>query len=85
MSGEDHSKISRRWRQLVQARMVEVERAMEVYDREKFYPVIKALREECAAIGHDAGSAGNNGFGTSWLDCRHCGARFKIKTEGVKN
>jgi hypothetical protein len=51
--------------------------AMRVYDTETYYPALKALREECAALpgGHTEGHHHNNGLGWVWWYCGRCGAK----------
>jgi len=51
------------------------------YDREVYYPAIKALQEECEASeeGHGNGKYHENGLGCHWFYCGKCGGRYKVE------
>lgn len=71
------TEIWRRIRQVRQERNDEMRRRMEGYDTDVYYPAIRAIQEECAAIGHKPGGYKTNGFGWNWTECEHCGARVE--------
>ena len=68
------------WRMIREVRNMrgdEMRARMEAYDRDVYYPAIKAIQEECAAIGHKAGPPMSNGIGWNWTECQRCGARVE--------
>jgi hypothetical protein len=40
---------------------------------------MKSLQEECGKLGHVRGKFWDNGLGTTWYYCAHCGATFDIE------
>jgi hypothetical protein len=55
----------------------EMRRRMDAYDDEVYYPAIRTIQAECAAIGHKPGGYKTNGFGWNWTECQSCGARVE--------
>jgi nuclear transport factor 2 (NTF2) superfamily protein len=55
------------------------EAAMHDYNRDVYYPAMKALRERCAAIGHRPQNKWHdNGLGWMWCYCNQCGKRLDV-------
>lgn len=63
---------------LRRARMLEVQRVMQEYDRTVFYPALAELKARCKEQGHVKGNWDNNGLGWSWFYCTICGTRLQI-------
>ena len=59
-----------------QARIDKMREAMKEYDKEIYYPALKALREGCGASekGHDKNVYNDNGIGYETWSCSKCGA-----------
>lgn len=55
------------------ARRNEMVRVMGAYDKEVYYPALKALREECEVEGHNEAKWHDNGLGWGWWYCGKCG------------
>lgn len=79
------TEIWRRIREVRNRRGDEMRAHMEAYDRDVYHPAIKAIQEECAAIGHKPGCPMSNGLGWSWTECQHCGARVEQWSEEDKS
>lgn len=71
------TEIWRRIKDVRDRRNAEMRQRMEAYDQDVYHPAIKAIQEECAAIGHKPGGYKSNGFGWNWTECQHCGARVE--------
>ena len=55
------------------------EAAMHDYNRDVFYPAMKALRAECSEVGHKPQAKWHvNGIGWSWRYCSQCADRLDI-------
>lgn len=59
--------------------------AMEEYDRDVYYPALKALQEECekSEEGHGNGKYHDNGLGWHWFYCGKCNARYDVERYGI--
>ena len=78
MSDKSATIFERRHR-LEKARGEFQQAAMRDYNKDLFYPAMKALREECAAKGHCPGSKWHdNGIGWRWRYCNQCADRLDI-------
>ena len=52
---------------------------VEQYDKEVYYPALKALRIKCHDIGHHPASKIHfNGFGGNWQYCTKCKIRLPL-------
>jgi hypothetical protein len=74
--GDPRTEIARRLARVRADHGDEMRRRMDDYNREVLDPAVSALRAECGAIGHVAGSVHSSGFGT-WEVCAYCGDRMK--------
>jgi hypothetical protein len=64
---------------LEKARRAYEEEQMRDYDRDEYYPAMKALRQQCAESGHSPqGKWHDNGIGWSWRYCSQCADRLDI-------
>lgn len=72
----DYPSISHKASAIRRARIDKQQELMWAYDKEVYYPALKALRDECGVskAGHDRRDYSTNGFGWETWRCSKCGA-----------
>lgn len=60
--------------EIEKARREKMQEVMKDYDRDVYYPALKAIRAKCKEEGHGAFRWDNNGIGWSFRICLSCGA-----------
>ena len=69
--------IRRKLTKVRKDRAEEMMRVMKDYDENVFNPAIKAVQDECAALGHGRTEFRSNGVGWNWNKCCDCDARVE--------
>jgi hypothetical protein len=76
-----HNEIWQAERRLKKERRERVEELMKEWDKEHYYPRLKALREECGKLGHNWQFTHAGPTGLPWFMCHSCGMQKVIEDD----
>ncbi|WP_338924643.1 hypothetical protein V0M98_34050 (plasmid) [Pseudomonas silesiensis] len=64
-------------KEVEKARRDKMSELMRDYDETVFYPALKAVKAECADVGHGSKHNHDNGLGWNFITCLDCGAMLE--------